>query len=187
MAEGRHRQTTAPPVIAADPARAARTEPPATDEPPRLPVAVDGHRAAAGTLPPGRREELSIAEPASVDELVQSMKVLAARLVRNELALAKIGFRRRIKHLVAGVAMLGTGGLLAFFGLGCLVAAAIQGLNLVVQDWWACWIVAGGMLVTALLVVLPGWRGVRGRHPVRAHTLQSIKQDIATLRNALRR
>lgn len=187
MAVGRHRRTIAPPVIAADPERAAHTEAPVPEEAPRPPAAVDGHRAEVGSLRQPAGEELAIAEPAGIDELVQSMKVLAARLVRNELALAKIGLRQRIKHLVAGVAMLGTSGLLAFFGLGCLVAAAVQGLNIVVQDWWACWIVAGGLLLTSLLIVLPGWRGVRDRHPVRANTRQSIRQDVATLRNALHR
>ncbi|HET6877609.1 MAG TPA: phage holin family protein [Jatrophihabitans sp.] len=188
MGEGRHRRTAAPPVIAADPEQAARSDPPATVAPVEMPVEMNGHRADVVPAPAVTTyEPVPFEEPASLPELVQSLRLLVARLVRDQLALAKIGLRQRIKRLVLGVAALGVSGVLAVFGFGCLVAAAVQGLNMVVQDWWACLIVSGALGFTALLIVLPGWQGVKGRHPVRVNTLESVKQDVATLRKALRR
>src|SRR5579875_980785 len=61
---------------------------------------------------------------ASIGELMAQLSSQLSRLVRDEMRLAQKEFQQSAKHAGAGAGLLSTAGLLAFFGVASLIAAA---------------------------------------------------------------
>jgi hypothetical protein len=80
----------------------------------------------------------------STGKLVKQMTEQVSTLVRDELKLAQIEMSRKGKQAGLGVGLLGGGGLIAVYGVGCLIACAIIGISRVVQPWLGALIVRGG-------------------------------------------
>jgi hypothetical protein len=140
--------------------------------------------------PPGtdladRQAPLSEAAPG---ELAGQLAEQVTRLVHAEVALARLEAKRRVKRIALAAGMFGTGGLLSFFGACCGVVAAIIGLANVVQPWLSAIIVGAALMFLAVLVVLPGWKGLNDRRgAIPAETMTSLKADVAAAREALHR
>jgi hypothetical protein len=78
--------------------------------------------------------------------------------------------------------------MLAFFGAAVAVAAAVLGLANVVPAWLAALIVAGGLFALGGLVALSGKKAVsEGTPPVPKQAIESSKEDVAALRQAVHR
>ena len=63
----------------------------------------------------------------STAELVKHLSGQIGKLVRDEVRLAELEMMRAGKRAGLGIGMFSGGGLLALYGLGCLLAAAIIG------------------------------------------------------------
>lgn len=124
---------------------------------------------------------------ASVAELVKRVSTDVNTLVRDEIALAKIEVTNKGKQAGLGAGLLGGGGVMAWFGFGALVAAAILGLATVLDGWLSALIVAGGLfLIAGLLALIGRGRLKRGIPPVPEETLASIKADINEVKGSVR-
>jgi len=127
-------------------------------------------------------------DEASLGELTARMSEQVSRLMRDELALAQLEAKQKAKRLGVGVGMFGAGGVLAFFGAGAAIAAAVLGLATVLDAWLAALIVAGALFVLAGIVALVGKKSVAaGSPPVPRDAIESSKADVATLRRAVHR
>jgi hypothetical protein len=116
------------------------------------------------------------------------MSEQVSRLVRDELALAQLEAKHKAKALGLGVGMFGASGVVAFFGAGCGVAAAVLGLANVLRPWLAAVIVAAALFVVAGVLALAGRAGVkRGGAPIPTEAVESAKADVAVVRQAVRR
>jgi hypothetical protein len=130
----------------------------------------------------------SKANDASVGELAARLSEQVSRLVRDEVALAQAEMAQKAKRLGIGAGMFGASGVLALFGAGAGVAAAILALSLVVSGWLAALIVALALFVLAGMIALAGRRGVkRASPPVPTEAVRSTKDDVAAVRQAVRR
>ena len=69
-------------------------------------------------------------------------------LARDELKLAQLEMARKGKRAGTGAGMLGGSGLIALYGVGCLIACAIIALSGVLAAWLAALIV-GAVLLAA--------------------------------------
>jgi len=98
----------------------------------------------------------SPASDRSTADLVRLLSEQVAVLVRDELKLAQLEMTRKGKRAGAGVGMLGSGGLVALYGLGCLLAAAIIAIAGAVAAWLAALIVGAALLAMAAAVALLG-------------------------------
>ena len=78
--------------------------------------------------------------------LVHDVTELVPRLVRQELDLAKAELTEKGKRAGAGAGLLGGSGVVAWFGVAVLVAAAVLGLAEVMPAWAAALIVAAVLL-----------------------------------------
>jgi uncharacterized membrane protein YqjE len=124
----------------------------------------------------------------SIGQLTARVSEQVTRLVRDELALAQIEAKQKAKKLGLGVGMFGASGLMALFGAGCAIAAAVLGLATAVAGWVAALIVAGALFVVAGVLALTGRMGVRkGAPPIPTDAVDSAKADVATVREAVRR
>ncbi|ROT33242.1 phage holin family protein [Micromonospora sp. HM5-17] len=123
----------------------------------------------------------------STAELVQRATEQLSRLVRDELALARIELTEKGRQAGIGVGLLGGGGVLALCGLGVLAAAAVLALALVIPGWAAALVVAGAFFLLGGVVALSGRRRMRrAAPPVPTATADSLKTDVRTVASAVR-
>jgi hypothetical protein len=122
------------------------------------------------------------ATPSSTGELVQQLAEQLSHLVRDELKLAQAEMTRKGTRAAKGLAIFGGSGLVAAYGTGCLLAAAIAGLATVVAIWLAALIVGAALFAAAGLAALAGRRQVAKATPlVPERTVASLRADAETI------
>lgn len=125
---------------------------------------------------------------ASIGELAARMSEQVSRLVRDEIALAEAEAKQKAKRLGLGAGMFGASAALAFFGAGCAIAAIVLGLATAMSGWLAALIAALALFAAAGIAALVGGRDVkRGVPPVPTEAVRSAKEDVATVREAVKR
>jgi Putative Actinobacterial Holin-X, holin superfamily III len=122
-------------------------------------------------------------EQPSAGELVKQLSEQVSVLVRDELKLAQLEMSRKGKQAGVGAGLLGGSGLIAFYGVGCLLACAIIGLGRVVQPWLAALVVGAALLAIGAVVALLGKaRLSRATPPVPEQAAESVKADIKEIK-----
>lgn len=135
-------------------------------------------RSAGPTRPPDEQ---------TTSELVQHASEQFARLVREELLLARIELMEKGRHAGRGAGLFGGGGVLALYGVGALVLAAVLALALVMPGWLAALIVGVALLVVAGGMALIGRRQIKQATPVAPEsTSESVRADVAAMSAAVR-
>jgi Flp pilus assembly protein TadB len=128
------------------------------------------------------------AQEHSTGELVKQMTEQVATLVRDELKLAQVEMTRKGKQAGLGAGLLGGGGLIALYGVGCLIACAIIGLSHVVQPWLAALIVGAALLAVAGGAALTGKSRIQqATPPVPTEAVDSLKADVEEIKERARR
>jgi membrane protein len=115
----------------------------------------------------------------SVKELVQALTQQTSALVRDEMRLAQVELQEKGKRMGMGAGMFGGAGLVALYGAGALIAAAIIGLGTLIEPWLAAVIVGVVLLAVAGILALSGKKQVdRGTPPLPEQAIDSAKRDI---------
>jgi uncharacterized membrane protein YqjE len=136
---------------------------------------------ADGAQPPASQER-------STGELVKSLSEQVSVLVRGELKLAQLEMTRKGKRAGMGIGMLGGSGLVALYGLGCLIACVIIAISGVLAAWLAALIVGAVLLAVAGVAALIGkGRLQRAASPVPQETVSSVKADVEEIKERARR
>jgi uncharacterized membrane protein YqjE len=136
---------------------------------------------ADGAQPPASQER-------STGELVKSLSEQVSVLVRGELKLAQLEMTRKGKRAGMGIGMLGGSGLVALYGLGCLIACVIIAISGVLAAWLAALIVGAVLLAVAGVAALIGKaRLQRAAPPVPQETVSSVKADVEEIKERARR
>ena len=124
----------------------------------------------------------------STGELVKQVSEQISVLVRDELKLAQLEMTRKGKRAGMGIGMLGGSGLVALYGLGCLIACAIIAISGVLAAWLAALIVGAVLLAVAGVAALIGkGRLQRAAPPVPEETVSSVKADVEEIKERARR
>ena len=125
---------------------------------------------------------------ATTGELVNRLSTQVSELVRGELALAKAELTQKGKRAGIGAGLAGTAGVLALYGVGALVTTAIAALALVLPLWAAALIVAVVIFIVAGVLGLLGKNQLqRATPPLPESTVESVKRDVATLTERIKR
>jgi uncharacterized membrane protein YqjE len=128
------------------------------------------------------------AQEHSVGELVKQMTEQVSTLVRDELKLAQVEMTRKGKQAALGAGLLGGGGLIALYGVGCLIACAVIGLSHVVAPWLAALIAGAALLAIAGVAALMGkGRIQQATPPVPTEAAGSVKADVEEIKERARR
>ena len=114
----------------------------------------------------------------SVAQLMTQLSEQTSRLVRDEMHLAQRELKDTVKNAGRGAGLLSGAGILALFGFGAVVTAAIAALALVLPLWAAALIAAAALLVGAGITALLGKKQVEQVSPPLVKTVESVKQDI---------
>jgi Putative Actinobacterial Holin-X, holin superfamily III len=126
-------------------------------------------------------------EQASAGELVKRLSEQVSVLVRDELKLAQLEMSRKGKQAGVGVGLLGGGGLIAFYGVGCLLACAIIALSRVVSPWLAALIVGAALVaISAVAALLGKARLQQAVPPIPTEAVESVQADISEIKENLR-
>ncbi len=115
--------------------------------------------------------------------LVTELTTQVPELIRSELRLAQAEMAEKGKRAGLGIGMFSAAGLLAFLGLGTLVATAVLALSLVLDGWLAALIVAVVLFAGAGLFAVMGKGQVEEATPVTPErAVEGVKEDIATVK-----
>ena len=124
----------------------------------------------------------------SAGELVKQMSEQVSTLVRDELKLAQLEMTRKGKQAGIGVGMFGGSGVIALYGVGCLIACAILGISRVLAPWLSALIVGVALLAVAGIAALAGKsRLQRATPPVPQEAVHSVKTDVEEIKERARR
>jgi Putative Actinobacterial Holin-X, holin superfamily III len=124
----------------------------------------------------------------SAGELVKVMSEQVSVLIRDELKLAQLEMAGKARQAALGAGMFGTGGVLAVYGLGCLLACAIIAISGVVAAWLAALIVGAALLAAAGGAALLGKQRVRkAAPPLPEQAVADVKADVEEIRERAHR
>ena len=127
-------------------------------------------------------------EKASTGELVSQLSDEVSTLIRDELRLAQAEMTQKTKKAGMGAGLFGGAGLVALYGIGALVTAAILGLAVVLDPWLAALIVGVALLAIAGLLALSGKRNVSAAGPpVPEQAISGLKADVETVKESASR
>jgi Flp pilus assembly protein TadB len=120
----------------------------------------------------------------STGQLLSDLSAQTSRLIRDEMRLAQKEFQQSAKHAGIGGGLIGTATLLLVFALGAAVAAVIAALALLLPVWAAALITAVLLLVGAGIAALISRSEARRVPPPMQESVDSVKQDIQTVKEA---
>lgn len=124
----------------------------------------------------------------STATLIDRLSGQVSELVRDEMALATEELKRKGLRTGIGAGLSGAGGVLALFGLGTLIAAAILAIALVLPAWAATLIVGVGLLAVAGLLAVSGIGQVKKAGPPKPEAaMSSTQRDMETVKESVRR
>jgi putative superfamily III holin-X len=132
--------------------------------------------------------QVPVSQERPAGELVKELSEQVSVLVRDEVKLAQLEMTRKGKQAGAGAGMLGGGGLIALYGLGCLIACVILAISEVLTAWLAALIVGVALFAVAGAAALLGKKRLQtAAPPVPKETVDSVKTDIDVIKESARR
>ena len=124
----------------------------------------------------------------STGELVKLLSEQVSVLVRDELKLAKLEMTSKGKQAAVGAGMFGASGMVALYGVGCLLACAIIAIAGVISAWLAALIIGAALLATAAIVALLGKQRIgKAAPPMPGEAVASVKADVDEIKGSLHR
>src|SRR5271165_2387073 len=124
----------------------------------------------------------------STGELVKTMTEQVSVLIRDELKLAQLEMTNKGKQAALGAGMFGASGVVALYGVGCLLACVIIAISGVVAAWLAALIVGAALLATAGCAALLGRRRMRKAAPaVPEQAVAEVKADVEEIKERTHR
>ena len=124
----------------------------------------------------------------STGELVKQVTEQVSLLVRDELKLAQLEMTRKGKEAGKGAGMLGGAGLVALYGVACLIACVIIAISHSLQAWLAALIVGAALLAAAAVLAALGRSHMRkATPPMPTQAVDSVKSDVAEIKERAHR
>ncbi|MGO9144363.1 MAG: phage holin family protein [Streptosporangiaceae bacterium] len=128
------------------------------------------------------------ARDSSTGHLVKQLTEQVSRLVRDELKLAQVEMTRKGARAGRGIGLFGGSGIIALYGTGCLIAAAVIAIATAVTAWLAALIVGAALLAAAGMAALLGSSQLKKATPaVPAQAADSVKADVEEIRESVHR
>ena len=116
-------------------------------------------------------------------ELVQDLSRQTSTLIRQEMRLAQAELTEKGRHAGKGAGMFGGAGVVALYGGGALVAAAVLGLATVLEPWIAAAAIGLALLLVAGILALSGKKELDEAGPPKPElAIESVQRDIDTVK-----
>ena len=119
----------------------------------------------------------------STRELVQDLSRQTSTLIRQEMRLAQVELAEKGRHAGKGAGMFGGAGVVALYGVGALIAAAVLGLATVIEPWIAAAAIGAALLLIAGILALTGKKELDEMGPPKPEqTIDSVQRDVQTVK-----
>ena len=139
-------------------------------------------RVAPQPVRPGQQA----GEP-TIGALVHDLSQEIPELIRSELRLAQAEVAQKGRAVGVGVGMFSAAGLLGFFAVGTLIAAAVLGLAEAIPAWASALVVAAVLLAVAGVAALMGRKKVTDGQPLKPErAVAGVQKDVAAVKEAAR-
>jgi uncharacterized membrane protein YqjE len=123
----------------------------------------------------------------STGELVKMLSEQVSVLIRDELKLARLEMTSKGKQAAIGTGMFGVSGVVAAYGVGCLLACAIIAISGAIAAWLAALIVGAALLAVAGCAAALGRQRLhKAAPPVPEETVASVMADVDEIRERTR-
>jgi membrane protein len=123
------------------------------------------------------------ADDKPLGELVQDLSRQTSTLIRQEMRLAQTELAEKGRHAGRGAGIFGGAGVVALYGVGALIAAAILGLATVFEPWIAAAAIGVLLLLVAGILALTGKKELEEAGPPKPEqALDSVQRDIETVK-----
>jgi uncharacterized membrane protein YqjE len=127
-------------------------------------------------------------EEQSTGELVKQLSEQVTSLVRDEMKMARLELTRKGKQAGMGMGMFGVSGLVALYGVACLLAAAIIAISGEIRAWLAALIVGLAVLAASGVAAAAGrGRLRRATPPMPQQAVEGAKADVEEVRERMHR
>jgi hypothetical protein len=139
---------------------------------------------AAGSYSAGTTTTTTAADPTqqSVGDLVGQLSEDASRLVRQELALAKVEVRKEAITAGKGAGLLAAAGMVGLVVLILLSLAAARALSEVMDLGWAYLIVGVVWAIVAAVLAAAGRKLLKQANPTPERTMSTVREIPDTLK-----
>ena len=114
----------------------------------------------------------------SVPQILEDIASNLTQLIQAEFRLAKSELKEAAEKVAGPGATLGAGAVLAFYGLGFLLLAAVCALSLVMAAWLATLIVGGVLLVAAGILIGAGSAKLKRVNLAPDKTIRTLEEDV---------
>ncbi|MFD7631151.1 phage holin family protein [Streptomyces sp. NPDC059851] len=123
-----------------------------------------------------------------VGELVTRASQQISDLVREEMQLARAEMTQKGKRFGVGGGLFGGAGLVGVLAAQALVAGGIAGLALLLPVWVSALVIAALLAAVAAVLAAAGKKQVaRAGSPAPAQTIDSVKADVAEIKEKAQR
>jgi uncharacterized membrane protein YqjE len=122
----------------------------------------------------------------SVPEILENIASNLTQLIQAEFRLAKGELKEGAEKVAAPGATLGAGVVLAFYGLGFLLLAAVYALSLVMAGWLATLIVGGVLTVAAGILIGAGGTKLKRVNLTPDKTIRTLEEDVRWARQQIK-
>ena len=135
-----------------------------------------------------RSSTTEVPQEHSTGELVKMLSEQVSALIRDELKLARVEMTSKGKLAAIGTGMFGVSGVVAAYGVGCLLACTIIAISGAVAAWLAALIVGAALLAAAGIAAALGRRRLhQAAPPMPEETVASVKADVDEIRERTHR
>jgi uncharacterized membrane protein YqjE len=120
----------------------------------------------------------------SLSEVFQEIVRDVQDIIRAEISLAKTEVREEASKAVSSLAWVVVGALSGMFAVVFVLWTAAYALGLLWPMWAATLVVAGVLTLSAIGLLIIGIRRLRELHPTPERTVQTIKENVAWVRQS---
>ena len=114
----------------------------------------------------------------SVPEILEDIATNLTQIVQAEVRLAKTELKESAERAAGPGAAVGAGVVLALYGLGFLLLAAVYALSMVMAGWLATLIVGGVLMVAAGILVGVGATKLKRVNLTPDKTIRTLEDDL---------
>ncbi len=123
----------------------------------------------------------------SAADLIKQVSEQTQKLVRQEIALARLEIRDKAKHAGKAAGLFGGAAFAALFGAATLVAALVLVLATAMDAWLAALLVAVVLLAAAAVMGLGGKKQIEQATPAAPEqAVESVHADIEEVKRSVR-
>jgi len=120
-------------------------------------------------------------------DLLKELNQEISRLVRDEIALARVEMTQKMSAMAKAAGLLGAAAFIGLLAAGVLTATIVLAIDVALPAWLAALIVTVAYLIIAGVLAAVGYaRLKRAGKPLPEQTIETLKEDVSWARHRAR-